>query len=52
MVLAVGTLALLGIIDRNVADPGVKTVIGTVTKSLMNPLFSKTEPWEQDINNG
>ena len=43
-------LAMLGIVAQR--DVGVKPVIGTVQKHSANPLFGKTEPWEEDINNG
>ena len=49
-ILASGTFAFLGLAAS--ADAGIKPVIGTVEKSPSNPLFSKTEPWEKDINNG
>jgi hypothetical protein len=44
------TLAVLGIVAQR--DGGVKPAIGTVQKHPANPLFGKTEPWEEDINNG
>jgi hypothetical protein len=31
---------------------GVNAAFGTVTKSASNPLFTKSKPWEKDINNG
>ena len=44
------TLAMLGVVAQR--DAGVKPAIGTVRKHPANPLFGKTEPWEEDINNG
>ena len=47
---AQGVLALLGIADT--IDPGIHPDIGAVTKSPANPLFTQTEAWETNVNNG
>ena len=52
-ILASGIFAFLGIAEISAsAEAGIHSVIGNVEKSPSNPLFSQTEPWEKDINNG
>ena len=49
---ATGTLALLGIANMNRLTPGVRSASGVATKHPANPLFTQTEPWEANVNNG